>query len=67
MNKLVYNASEASKVLNIGMNKMYELVNNNQIPFIRVGRKILIPKKELNKWLKNASDNLQYKKYGGLK
>ena len=51
MEKLAYTVQEAAKVLNIGMNKTYELIQQNQIPFIRVGRKILIPKKTLEKWL----------------
>ena len=51
MEKLAYTVQEAAEVLNIGLNKTYELIQQNQIPFIRVGRKILIPKKTLEKWL----------------
>jgi len=57
MNKLVYSTAEASKALNIGLNKMYALVNSKEIPSVRVGNKILIPKRELSKWLKRASSN----------
>jgi excisionase family DNA binding protein len=57
VDKLVYNTTEASKVLCIGRNKIYELINQNKIPNVRVGRKILIPKKELLKWLENSCTN----------
>jgi len=52
MEKLVYSVSEASKVLHIGINKTYELINDNIIPSFRVGNKILIPKSTLEQWLK---------------
>ena len=36
MNKLVYNTREASKVLNIGLSKMYHLIKTNQIPYVKL-------------------------------
>ncbi|HYE09861.1 MAG TPA: helix-turn-helix domain-containing protein [Patescibacteria group bacterium] len=51
MDKLVYTAKEASKVLNIGTNKIYELLYQRQIPCIKVGRRYLIPKSSLESWL----------------
>jgi excisionase family DNA binding protein len=52
--KLVYNVEELSKVLNIGLNKAYELVRKNEVPNIKVGKKYMIPRKELLKWLRNS-------------
>lgn len=51
MEKLVYTVHETAQILNIGMNKAYELIQQKQIPFVRVGRKILIPKQALQSWL----------------
>jgi excisionase family DNA binding protein len=51
MEKLVYTVQETAEILNIGMNKAYEMIQQKQIPFVRVGRKILIPKQTLEKWL----------------
>ncbi|NLD45876.1 MAG: helix-turn-helix domain-containing protein [Clostridiaceae bacterium] len=56
MEKLVYTVNETAKLLNIGMNKAYELIQNQQIPNVRIGRKILIPKKSLEDWLSVKSD-----------
>jgi excisionase family DNA binding protein len=54
MDKLVYNAHEVAKVLDIGMNKVYELISQGKIPYVRVGRKYIIPKEALENWLKKA-------------
>jgi excisionase family DNA binding protein len=51
MQKLVLTVPEASKALNIGTTKMYELVRKEKIPHLRAGNKILIPKSELKKWI----------------
>lgn len=56
MEKLVYTVNETAKLLNIGMNKAYELIQNQQIPNVRIGRKILIPKKSLENWLSTKTD-----------
>jgi excisionase family DNA binding protein len=49
--KLVYSVQETSKILNIGMNRTYKLLQSNIIPNVRIGKKILIPKKALENWL----------------
>jgi excisionase family DNA binding protein len=54
MEKLVYNVNEVAKVLNIGLNKTYQLIQSNEIPSIRVGKKYIIPRKELLKWLRKS-------------
>ncbi len=58
MEKLVYTVNETAQILNIGMNKAYELIQQKQIPNVRVGRKILIPKQALEKWLISAGDKV---------
>ena len=40
----VMNVKELAYALGVGRNKAYELINNNIIGSIRVGRRILIPK-----------------------
>lgn len=49
--KLIYTAEETAKMLGIGMNKIYELLASGVIPAKRLGRKYLIPKLALEKWL----------------
>jgi len=54
MEKLVYTVKETAQVLNMGLNNAYCLVNSKDFPKIQVGRKILIPKKALEKWLETS-------------
>lgn len=51
MEKLVYTVKETAKLLNIGMNKAYDLIQQKQIPVVKVGRKFLVPKQALETWL----------------
>ena len=46
---------ELIPILNIGRNTAYELVRSGTIRSIRVGRKILIPKSEVIRFLEQAS------------
>lgn len=52
---LVYTVNELAKVLNIGMNSAYCLVNSKDFPKLTVGRKILVPKKSLENWLESSA------------
>ncbi|WP_432664200.1 helix-turn-helix domain-containing protein [Wukongibacter baidiensis] len=54
MEKYVYTVREVAKVLEIGMNSAYDLIHENVIPHIRLGRKIRIPKKAFDEWLNEA-------------
>ncbi len=49
--KLIFTAEETAKLLGIGMNKIYELLIGGEIPSKRIGRKYLISKIALEKWL----------------
>lgn len=48
---LTIQVKEMAKILGISQNKAYELTRIEGFPTIRVGRKILIPKPGLLKWL----------------
>ena len=54
--QLCINPTEAAKQLHISRTKMYELLRQNVIPHVRLGRRILIPTKELEHWLHEQSD-----------
>jgi len=41
--KLAISCSEAAKILGLSRNTIYELVRQNKIPFIKYGKRILIP------------------------
>ncbi|ROR28518.1 excisionase family DNA binding protein [Mobilisporobacter senegalensis] len=44
MEKLTYSVTEAAELIGIGKSLMYELVRENKIPVVRMGKRILIPK-----------------------
>jgi len=51
MEKLVYTVKEVAEILNIGMNKAYELIHQKEFPCKNLGRKILIPRKPFEDWV----------------
>ena len=57
--KLVYSVTEIAKLLGIGRSKAYELVRSGTIPSLRLGRRIVIPKLALSRFLAEcANQNL---------
>jgi excisionase family DNA binding protein len=55
--KLVFSVAEAGKVLGISDNTIRTLINTGKIKAVRVGRRILIPRRGLEELL--TKDNLQ--------
>ena len=49
--KLVYSVTEIAELLGIGRSKAYELVRSGTIPSLRLGRRIVIPKLALSRFL----------------
>lgn len=48
-------AEQARKILQLGRNAIYELIQQNKIPVLRLGeRKIRIPKQEFLNWIAEA-------------
>ncbi|MEX1207457.1 MAG: helix-turn-helix domain-containing protein [Acidimicrobiia bacterium] len=52
---LTMTVGEAARFLGIGRNSAYEAVRRNEIPSIRIGRRIVIPRHRFLEWL-GASD-----------
>ena len=49
--KLVLSVDETAKILGIGRNSAYEGVARGEIPVIKVGKRLLVPKAALEKLL----------------
>ena len=49
--KLVYSVTEIAELLGIGRSKAYELVRSGTIPSLRLGKRIVIPKLALSRFL----------------
>ena len=58
---LVYSPDEARKILKISRGLIYEAIHAGQIPSIRIGRRILIPRSGLERLLNEAGDT-QFRK-----
>ena len=54
---LTMTVDEAARILGIGRNSAYEAVRRNQIPSIRIGRRILIPRHRFLQWLEASDTN----------
>ena len=48
---VVYTIEEAAKLLKLGRNSAYEAARNQQLPTIRIGRRLLVPKAALDRML----------------
>lgn len=51
MEKIVYSVQEAAKLIGISSSKMYELIRNDEVPHLNVGKRVVIPKHRFNEWV----------------
>ena len=49
--KLTLSVGEAAKLLGIGRNLAYDRVKTGEIPVIKIGRRLLVPRRALEKLL----------------
>jgi excisionase family DNA binding protein len=54
--KLTYTVEQAAEALGISRPTAYEAIGTGEIPHIRIGRRILIPKSALDKMLAEAGN-----------
>ena len=52
--RLTYNVEEAGVLLGLSRTSAFEAVRRGDIPTIRIGRRILVPRKALEKMLEGA-------------
>ena len=55
MEKMTMTVMEMAQCLDIGKNMAYELVKSGDVPYLKIGRQIRIPKKAFNDWICQAS------------
>lgn len=55
MEKLTMTVAEMAEVVGICMPKAYELVHQEGFPVVRIGRRMVIPKEGLCKWLESQT------------
>jgi len=54
--KMAYSIQETAEAIGLHPNTVYELVQQGKLPALKLGRKILISKLELAKWLAGQSN-----------
>lgn len=54
---LTLTVNEVAKILRISRKSAYELVHSSHLTTITIGRRILIPRFALQKWLENPNHN----------
>ena len=50
-----YSVREAAQILGLGRNHTYGAICRGEIPALRIGRRIVVPKDALNEMLENPS------------
>jgi excisionase family DNA binding protein len=53
--RLVYDIAEAAKILGIGRNAAYEAAKRGELPVVRVGKLLRVPKAALHRMLEQAT------------
>ena len=54
--KLTYSVSEAARLLGLSRNSTYLACFNGELPHVKIGRRILIPKRALEMMLESAAN-----------
>ena len=60
--RLTYNVDEASKILGLSRNACYLACVTGQLPHLRIGKRILIPRVALEKMLSEAGNGKDNRK-----
>lgn len=53
--KLTHTVEEAARLLGLSRNSAYEAARRGEIPTIRIGRRLLVPKKALERMLEESN------------
>lgn len=51
-----FGVEEARQYMGVGRTTMYELVRRADFPTVRIGKRIIIPKESLDRWLETQAN-----------
>lgn len=54
--RLALRPSEAARALGIGERKLWAMTNAGELPYLRIGRAVIYPVRELQEWLKDQAE-----------
>lgn len=60
MSKVVYTVGEVADILCFSKTKVYDMVHKSEIPYINVGKRIIIPIKQFDIWLDEKTVNNEH-------
>ena len=52
---LLLKATEAAKLLGLGRSKVFAMVAAGELPVIRIGRSVRIPRQALERWIRDRT------------
>ena len=55
--RLTLTVIEAAKLLGVSRNSLYEAVRRGEVPHLRIGRRILVPRSRLEEILDGVNEN----------
>lgn len=55
---LLLHPSEVARMLGIGRSKVYEMTQTGELPVIRIGAAVRVPKKKLLEWIERRSSTV---------
>ena len=56
---LLLKAPEVAKLLGLGRSKVFAMVAAGELPFIRIGRSVRVPREALEQWIRDHTRKVQ--------
>ena len=57
--KLTLSVEEAGKLLGVSRQVAYQLIHRADFPTLRIGRRVLVPKKQLEAWMDRMTNTME--------
>lgn len=51
----VLRPGDVQRILRIGRSKVYEMIARGELPVIRIGRVVRVPRRELERWIEDKN------------
>jgi len=61
MEKLTYNAQEVATVLGVSKSHVYQLLKENRLPVLKLGRRKVVPISALEQWIQDNMEQFMEK------
>ena len=58
--KLTWSASEAAEIVGVSVSKMYEMMRIEGFPTIKLGKRLLVSRKGLERWIEEQAQKGWY-------